>query len=98
MKLDKLDANPAIQIDPLIRLWILRMLIRLKCHRSFVGRKDFLDDDLATALGFGKYVDLEADDFDRNEILSGLRSQHEQAEAKASRTRPPLTLSRKDGS
>lgn len=94
MKHARLDADPAVQIDPLIRLWVLRMLIRLKCHRRFVRRSDFMNDDLATSFGFGKYVDYEADSFDRNAILADLRAQHEHAEAKASRTRPPVTLAR----
>ncbi len=38
MKYASLDADPAVQIDPLIRLWVLRMLIRLNAIAdSFAG-------------------------------------------------------------
>ena len=94
MKHARLDADPAVQIDPLIRLWVLRMLIRLKFHRRFVRRSDFMNDDLAISFGFGKYVNYEADSFDRNAILAELRAQHGHAEANAAKTRPPLMLAR----
>lgn len=94
MNHEKFYADPTSKLDPLVTLWILRVLIRLRCHRRFVRRHDFLYDDLAIALGFGKYLDFEAADFDRNAIIAQLRAQCDRAQAKAHSTRAPTILAR----
>lgn len=86
------DSNP--ELDPLPRLWILRILMRLKAHRRFIRRSDFADDDIATALGFGKWVDSETREFDPQAVKAELSAMHERIEATCNKARPPAAMAR----
>jgi hypothetical protein len=44
-------AEPSIGIDPIIRLWLLRILVTLGGHRQFMHSHGFNNDTLAEALG-----------------------------------------------
>ncbi|MBK8134160.1 MAG: ATP-binding protein [Gammaproteobacteria bacterium] len=50
------SGNP-IEIDPVIRLWLLRILVPLGGHREFLHSHGFNNDALAIALGLGHWVD-----------------------------------------
>jgi transitional endoplasmic reticulum ATPase len=88
------SASTVPKPNPLVRLWILRLLVRMNCYRAFVRSRDFSDDDIATALGFGRLVNLESDEFSRKTVMANLRAQHERAEAERSKARPPVILAR----
>ncbi len=34
-------------IEPIVRLWILRLLIPLGCHHQFIRKSDFYNDEIA---------------------------------------------------
>lgn len=34
-------------IEPIIRLWLLRLLVPLECHREFIGKQGFNSDEIA---------------------------------------------------
>jgi len=46
----------AIDTDPVIRLWLLRILIALGGHREFVRSHGFNNDALAEILGLGHWM------------------------------------------
>lgn len=79
-------------VNPRIRLWVLRSLVPLGGHRSFIRKHDFSDDSLAMALGLGRWVDLDSEDFSPRPILAELRRQHLQAEQRSERARLPAHL------
>ena len=80
--------------NPLLRLWILRLLMRMNCHRKFVRFRDFADDDIAAALGFRKFISLVPGCFDRKGVMADLSDRYQGAEARRARTRPPAVLAR----
>ncbi|HRP72767.1 MAG TPA: AAA family ATPase, partial [Luteimonas sp.] len=86
--------SPDPKAHPLLRLWILRILVPLKGHRKFVRRGDFADDDIAIALGFGKWIDVGRNEFDAKSIRAALVAQHAKAEHARDRARAPATLAR----
>lgn len=86
--------GPAQRLNPLLRLWILRLLMRMNCHRKFVRFRDFADDDTAAALGFRKFISLVPGSFDRSGVMADLSARHHGAEANRARTRPPAILAR----
>jgi hypothetical protein len=77
-------------IDPLTRLWILRMLVPLAGHRELVGGRGFSDDALARALGLDEWIDPEDHDFEPAAVRARLRELHRQAERRAERALPPI--------
>lgn len=87
-------GGAAPKLNSLLRLWILRILVRMNGHRTFVRGRDFSDDDIASALGFGRLISLESDEFSRRTIVVNLRAQHERAETGRSKARPPAVLAR----
>lgn len=68
----ELDDNHAI-----VQLWILRALMLLGGHRSFIKSHGFQDDALAKQLGLDS---IEEDPFDQEKALNLLRQRHEEAE------------------
>ncbi len=50
-------ASNAGDSDPIIRLWLLRILVPLGGHRAFVSTHGFNNDTLAEVLGLGHWVD-----------------------------------------
>lgn len=88
-------THPAKELDPLLRLWVLRMLVLLNGHSRFVLNDSFADDELACALDLGDWVELRAPrEFDRSRVLQCLRRRHREAEASASDQTVPATLTR----
>ena len=69
--------NPA---SPIVRLWALRILVRLNGHRNFISWRGFSDDNLADSLGLGKWNDDALDHSSSKAVSAELRKLHEQAE------------------
>ena len=86
--------GPTTKLNPLLRLWILRLLMRMNFQRKFVRSRDFANDDIAAALGFGRLISLAPDNFDRKIIVAELRAQYLRAEGKCPKARPPAILGR----
>jgi transitional endoplasmic reticulum ATPase len=81
------DASQAV--SPLVRLWLLRMLVPLGTHRSFVDRAGgFANDALAEAVGLGEWVDLADGAFDASAARSALRQLHADAEQQSVASAP----------
>lgn len=45
--------------EPLVRLWMLRMLVDLGGYKSFINTDDFADDLVARVLGLGHWIEAE---------------------------------------
>jgi SpoVK/Ycf46/Vps4 family AAA+-type ATPase len=71
------------ELSPLIRLWILRLLMTLSVHKKFIWADGFSDDTLAEALGLGSWMDSEARVFDSKAVRAELREKHQAAERQA---------------
>lgn len=81
----------ALQINPMVRLWLLRMLINLDMHHHVIDEDGFDDTALARALGFDGEADV--DQFDHRAALKALRQLHKEAEELESSSFLPETLS-----
>lgn len=66
--------------DPVILLWLFRILVPLGGHREFARSHGFNNDTLAEVLGLGHWVDPEPNDFDLKAVQSELRLLHREAE------------------
>lgn len=74
--------------DPLVRLWLLRIIVPLGGHRDFLDGRGFSHDVLAHAFGISQYVESN----DKTAALTHLRHLHQQAEQQADTLMLPLLL------
>ncbi len=77
------------QVHPLIRLWLLRLLVPLECHRKFVGDRGLDSEELAELLGL---TTEEQDSYDPLKIRAQLKQLHADAEKKATSIAIPEPL------
>lgn len=70
-----LPETPAI-----VRLWMLRLLVPLGGHRSFINTHGFSNDSLAELLGLGEWIDSELREFSPSKVRAQLRRVHQDAE------------------
>ena len=82
-----LPETPAI-----VRLWILRLLVPLGSHRSFVNSHGFGNDALAEMLGLGDWIDPEDGAFNPLKVRAELRRLHQEGERKLAGTAMPACL------
>lgn len=93
-------------LEPIVRLWILRMLIPMGGHRKFIGEHDVTDDGILSALTDSAPCSKPPPpwirqprprpslvDFDAKSQLKQLRDWYELAEASAATTSLPSLLS-----
>jgi len=94
MSRGQLSGQPGIpqEISPIIRLWILRLLVPLGTHRNFILKHDFSDDNLAQLLGLQAWIQPGTREFDANAVRLAVRKMHLTAESKADKTAPPERL------
>lgn len=73
---------------PLLRLWVLRMLVLLDAQRALLaGGHGFANDALARVVGLDAWVDVPEAGFDLKAIKTELRQAHEAAEQAADQAR-----------
>jgi transitional endoplasmic reticulum ATPase len=63
-------------LNPLIQLWLLRLLVPLGGHSDFIGALGFSSDSLARALGLGDMMDPVSGEFDERGARLNLRRLH----------------------
>jgi AAA+ superfamily predicted ATPase len=80
------------ELYPLVKLWILRMLISLSSYRQFVKEDGFANDALAEVLGLEAWINGENPDFDKREVQLALRTMHRQMEVQSSTLQSPAIL------
>lgn len=69
-----------LESNPIVLLWVLRILVPLGGHREFVRSHGFNDDKLAEVIGLGHWIDPFPKDFDLKVVQSELRTLHQKAE------------------
>ena len=78
------DWKSAQQINPLVQLWIFRLLVLAGGHHNFISNAGgFTDDDLAKTIGIDEYLrisNLDLDEMDRRQCLKVLKSMHAELE------------------
>lgn len=96
--LDKLadhgHRSAAGKVDALTRLWLLRLLVPLGGYRRFVRERGFGDDEIAEAVGLGRWVEPEDGEFDEMAARADLRRLHAKAEQSRKPRRVPATLAK----
>ena len=64
--------------------WILRIIFKLGTGKVFIDKYgDFHKDDLAYFLGVGKYIEMDGNDYNRDEVMKYLRSRYHVLEKQA---------------
>ena len=71
-----------VVIEPIVRLWILRLLVPLGGHREFISQHGFGNDTLAEVLGLSDWIDPSPHDFDPKKVRSALRKIYQASEQK----------------
>ena len=82
----------AVDSDPIILLWLLRILVPLGGHREFVRSHGFNNDTLAEVIGLGHWIDPSPNDFDLKAARSELRLLHLKAEKQWAKAPLPACL------
>lgn len=67
--------------SPLVRLWLLRMLVPMGAQNRFITREGFECVRVAHAVGIGHWADVDCGEFKPAAIKLELRQTHEQTEA-----------------
>lgn len=78
--------------DPLVRLWLLRLLVPLGGHRAMIAMDGFTNDSLAEAVGLGHWIEPLDDAFDPKTVRAELRQLHRDAEARDKKAAPATCL------
>lgn len=87
-----LHTANAVAPEPIVLLWLLRILVPLGGHREFARHHGFNNDSLADAIGLGHWIDPSPDDFDLKAVLSELRLLHQKAEKQCAKAPLPACL------
>ena len=67
-------------VDPIIRLWVFRILVELGGYRKFLESDGFENDTVAEMLGLGHWIDPFPKEFDQKAVYAELRGLHQKAE------------------
>src|ERR1019366_2756696 len=79
-------------ISPLVRLWILRLLVPLGGHREFINDSGFRSDALAEMLGLGQWLEPPSGVFDLQAVRKQLRCCYQAAEQQSAQPGCPERL------
>ncbi|PXW93901.1 SpoVK/Ycf46/Vps4 family AAA+-type ATPase [Sphaerotilus hippei] len=69
--------------SPLLRLWLLRLLVPLYGHRQLILADDFSNEAVARAAGLQAWLPICLETFDPTAIRTHLRERHQAAETEA---------------
>lgn len=90
MKTNDSPNNPSI--NPLIHLWVLRMLIRLNAVKNFMSDGGLDDRHLMNVLGLSHWLDVSDEDFNHNDFKSELKKKHREMERRKGEFQLPCHL------
>jgi transitional endoplasmic reticulum ATPase len=85
-------ASPSTDVPPLVRLWILRILVPLRGDRHFIEEKGAVQASLAEAIGMRTCGKGDSTDFDAKATAAELRRLHRIAERELENVGPPARL------
>ena len=92
LRMRRMATAPRIHLPPIIRLWLLRLLVPLGGHREWLTTHGFHNDPLAEALGLGEWIDPPERDFDARAVRAELRRLHAAAEGHLQDEAAPAVL------
>ena len=78
---------------PLVKLWLLRLLVPLGAHQEFIGHNGFRHDHVAKSVGLGEWIETSTCEFDAKAALKKLREAHITAEQTLQTAKSPACLS-----
>lgn len=79
-------------VSPLVKLWLLRLLVELGGHKDFINSQGFNNDSLAELIGLGDWIDSDELEFDAKAVRNELRRIHRQNEADLKHREVPRLL------
>src|SRR6266581_651213 len=85
-------SKMSLDIAPIVRLWLLRLLVPLGAQRAFVSMHGFGNDALAETLGLDEWIDPAEGDFDPRAVRAELRKLHQAGERKLHAAAAPSCL------
>ena len=68
------------EMPPIVRLWLLRLLVPLGGYREFMSSMGFRDEPVAELLGLGEMIEPTSGDFNLKSARTKLRQLHTAAE------------------
>lgn len=89
---DQESSEKGFVLDPIVHLWVLRILVLLGGYRKFVESEGFASVALAEVLGLVDWLSPKSESFDRRAIATALRALHCEAEKRFSQEEVPLRL------
>ena len=81
-------------IPPVVRLWLLRILVPLGGYREFVCYSEFRSDALAMAVGLEEWIDSTIREFDKKAVTTQLRKVYQACEEESWDAMVPSCLQR----
>ncbi len=88
------SSRMPIEIEPIVQLWLFRLLVPLGRHRDFISVHGFMNDPLAETIGLGDWIDPAPIEFDPKTVRAKLRKLHQAAEKSLQDAKMPPCLSR----
>lgn len=88
----KSSSSP--DIPPVVRLWLLRILVPLGGYREFVCYSEFRSDALAMAVGLEEWIDPSIREYDKKAVTTQLRKIHQACEEESWDAMVPSCLQR----
>ncbi|HIO97860.1 MAG TPA: AAA family ATPase, partial [Leucothrix sp.] len=82
---------PSDEATPIIKLWVLRIFIKLRAHHGFIRKDDFENEATASFLGLDKWLN-QPDDFSDKGVKHDLLKAYKTSEISASDTKAPKQL------
>lgn len=86
------SSDAGFALEPVVHLWVLRLLVLLGGYRKFVGPDEFANDALAEALGLSDWASPKPGSFDRRSVQATLRALQCEAEEGLAREKVPSRL------
>lgn len=86
------NGPPGSTIEPIVQLWLLRILVDLGAHSKVLSHHGFQDERLAELFGFGSELEETGDPFNSQAARKKLRQLHNAAEKEGGNYCIPSTL------
>lgn len=80
-------------LEPIVHLWLLRMLVQLDLQREFITSHGFHCDTLASEIGLSHWIDSDDKDFSPKDVRIELREIYRDAEKNIKKYLIPKNLS-----
>ena len=82
----------ASETCPILKLWLVRLLIDLGAQKEFITEYGFANDSIAYAIGLGDWVNGTRTEFDRNKVMLEMRRIHQKIQSQFNDAQVPTIL------